>query len=495
MDHLYTVLNILYIAAAVVFLFGAAVFVHEWGHYFVARKCGMKVEAFAIGFGPKIVSWVRDGIEYSLRWIPAGGFVKLPQMITSEALEGSNKEPVLPAPPWARILVAVAGPLMNVVFAFALATLIYFVGLPMLVNPSIIGYVEPGSPEAKLGIQPGDRIVEVNGRPVHTWQQILETTALARTNVLPVTLERNGARKTYQLEAKPSEGNSGVKILNLDPQEHPIVLRVLPDMPAAAAGVLAHDTVVKFAGTPVWGREQFIKLVQERNGQPSELVVERGPEKKRVTLTVTPGTAPEGQPGIFAKLAGKSSQQKEPSKTQEPAKPEPKRGFVGIEFDNPTNYEVQKPGPSPWEQVSEVWYRTIGVFTALLHPKQTGVTPKELSGPIGIFAMLSIQVKVDYRLALSFLVLLNINLALLNMMPLPVLDGGHILMALIESIFRRPVPIKVQEYATTVFAVLLISFMVFVSYHDILRFRLFKTVLQQDTHVKDSPSETPANNK
>src|ERR1041385_8345014 len=101
-------LNYLYVIAGVVLLFGAAVFVHEYGHYWMARKRGMKVEAFAIGFGPKIVSWVKDGIDYSWRWIPAGGFVKLPQMVTSEALEGSNKDKQIPpAPPWARILVAV----------------------------------------------------------------------------------------------------------------------------------------------------------------------------------------------------------------------------------------------------------------------------------------------------------------------------------------------------------------------------------------------------
>src|SRR3954451_24497550 len=106
MDYLYTAWNVLYVAAAVLFLFGAAVFVHEFGHFWVARKRGMKVEAFAIGFGPKIFSWVRDGIEYSFRGIPAGGFVKLPQMITSEALEGSNKgEPIPPASPLSRILV------------------------------------------------------------------------------------------------------------------------------------------------------------------------------------------------------------------------------------------------------------------------------------------------------------------------------------------------------------------------------------------------------
>src|SRR6185503_9325261 len=115
----------------------------------VALKLGLKVEEFAIGMGPKICSWKRNGIVYSIRWIPAGGFVKLPQMITSEALEGSSKEENLPpAPPFSKILVALAGPFMNVVFAFVIATAIYFIGLPVAVDPPIIGYVSPTSPEA-----------------------------------------------------------------------------------------------------------------------------------------------------------------------------------------------------------------------------------------------------------------------------------------------------------------------------------------------------------
>src|SRR6266508_2045374 len=136
------ILNVAYVIVAVVLLFGAAVFVHEFGHFWMARRSGLKVEAFAIGFGPKIFSWTRDGIEYSCRWIPAGGFVKLPQMITSEALEGDSQsagEKVPPAPPLSKILVAIAGPLMNVIFEVAIAVLLYFVGLRVAVNPSIIG--------------------------------------------------------------------------------------------------------------------------------------------------------------------------------------------------------------------------------------------------------------------------------------------------------------------------------------------------------------------
>ena len=142
-------LTLLKAAPVVILLFGASIFLHEFGHYWVARKMGMKVEAFAIGFGPKMFGWEKDGIEYSVRWIPAGGFVKLPQMLTSEMLEGSDEEADAPppAPPHAKIAVALAGPAMNIVFAFAIGLLLMFTGVPKLVNPSIIGDVAPGSVE------------------------------------------------------------------------------------------------------------------------------------------------------------------------------------------------------------------------------------------------------------------------------------------------------------------------------------------------------------
>src|SRR5207244_3708228 len=142
------ILNAAYVIVAVVLLFGAAVFVHEFGHFWMARRRGLKVEGFAIGFGPKILSWTRDGIEYSWRWIPAGGFVKLPQMITSEALEGESTpggEKVPPAPPLSKILVAVAGRRITGILGFAIAALFYFVGLPVAVSPSMLGTVAPVS--------------------------------------------------------------------------------------------------------------------------------------------------------------------------------------------------------------------------------------------------------------------------------------------------------------------------------------------------------------
>ena len=452
------ILIIIKVVGVVLMFFGASIFVHEWGHYWVARKRGLKVEAFAIGFGPPIFGWRKDGIDYSWRWIPAGGFVKLPQMITSEALEGDTaaKEGVPPAPPLSKILVAFAGPLMNVVFAFLIATLIYFVGLPVLVNPSIIGYVEPGSEEAKLGIREGDKIVEVNGKKVKSWHEVNLAAITARTNVMPVVIERNGLRSTFQLTAKVNE-SLGLKVLNLEPRDHPEVLEVMSGGAAAEAGLKAKDVIVAFGGVPIASRDQLIELVKKSVGKKNEILLKRGAEK--ITLAITPKLDPGA-----------------------------KIGRIGIVFSNNSInvYEVQRPGPTPWAQIVNVWDQTVITLSALVHSKQTGVGAKDLSGPVGILSMLAIWVNTDYRLALSFLVLLNVNLAILNLLPIPVLDGGHIVMSILEKIRRRPLSVKFVEYTTTGFAVLLISFMLYVTFFDIRRLPRFKALFKSETQIEQS---------
>jgi regulator of sigma E protease len=451
-----TILNTIYVVAAVMLAFGASIFFHELGHFWTARKLGMKVEEFAIGFGPKIYSWKRDGIEYSLRWIPAGGFVKLPQMITSEALEGHADVPVPPALWWHKIFVAFAGPFMNVVFAFAIATMIYFVGLPVAVNPAVIGYVEPGSAEAKLGIHEGDRIVSVNGDKVKSWQDVMMGTIVARTNIVSVEIEHAGAEQTYQLKTT-TDNAVGLKLLNLDPRDHPEVMEVTSGSAAENAGLKEKDLIISFAGVPIAGRDQFIELIRQRGGQPSEIQVERG--GKKMTLNVTPTIDPTTKIGRIGVMLGTDSTQV---------------------------YIVQKPGPSPLAQVRDVLDKTFETIGALIHTRETGVGAKDLSGPVGILSILAAQVNTDYRLALNFLVLLNINLAIINLLPIPVLDGGHILMAIVEKIRRRPLSIKFVEHVTTAFFVLLMSFMLYVTFFDIKRFPLFRAMFKSDVQIQQS---------
>ena len=450
----------IYVVFAVLLLFGAAIAIHEWGHYWVALKRGLKVEAFAIGFGPKIWGWTKDGIEYSIRCIPAGGYVKLPQMLTSEALEGEQKgEQLPPVSPWSKILVAVAGPFMNFVFACVIATFLYFVGLPMPVNPSVIGHVAPDSAEYKLGIRQGDRVVSVAGQVVKTWAEAFEATILAPTNVLPVIIERAGQRKTYHLTAN-ADNALKLKMLNLDPEEKVVVGDISKESPAAEAKVMPNDVIIGFAGVPVVGKSQLIDLVGKQGGKATELIVERA--GKSQVLTITPRVLDA----------------------------DTKKARIGIRFaSTPTRYEVQKPGPLPWVQLHEVWDRTWRTLNALFHSKETGVGIEDLSGPPGILAMLAANVKTDYRLALSFMVLLNINLAVLNLMPIPVLDGGHIMMSIYEKLRGKPVNVRLQEYATTAFAVVLLTFMAYVSFNDVWkRSGLFKSMFQQDSQVESAPA-------
>ncbi|RME93578.1 MAG: RIP metalloprotease RseP [Verrucomicrobia bacterium] len=459
------ILEYAYVAVVVVLLFGATIFVHELGHFLVALWRRMRVEAFAIGFGPKIWSATRKGIEYSIRWIPAGGFVRLPQMVTSEALEGGSRsgEPIPPAPPSSKILVAIAGPAMNVAFAFLVATVIYFVGLPVLVNPSLVGRVDPDSEEAKLGIREGDRIVEVSGKPVKSWEEINTITALAPSNVFHVVIEREGQRLAFDLRARTNEV-VGLKYLNLEPLEHPVAGMVEADMPAAKAGLQPGDEFVSVNGVPVLGREHLIELVSRHEGQPIEVVVKR--DGRLVTLTMAPKYDPER-----------------------------KRARIGVMFAGGV-YEVIRPGPTPWEQVKGVWDRTVAVLGALIRSKETGVKAKDLSGPVGILSAMAVKAKTDFRLLLDFLVLLNINLAILNLLPVPVLDGGHVVMAILEKIRGRPLSLRAIEVTNTVFAACLLAFMLYVTFFDVRRVPLFKAmfdnVSQTEQVIRPASADTNA---
>ena len=444
----------LYVVAGVIFLFGAAVFVHEFGHYWVARKRGMKVEAFAIGFGPKIYGWTRDGIEYSLRWIPAGGFVKLPQMITSEALEGSRSESdesLPPASPFSKILVAVAGPLMNVVFAFVIAGFLFVVGLPVLRDPPVIGYVSPDSPEGKLGLQARDEIVVVDGQAVKSWREVQMATLISRTTNVTVVVQREQQQISFNLPTIVNT-NLGWKMLDLDPLNHPKIESFTePNGPAERAGLHTNDVIANFAGIPIATIEQLIEMIQKRKGEATAIVIERGEEK--LSFSVTPN--------------------------------ENGRILVALTGSAPSDYYIEH--PNPFTLVSEVLDKTFKTLGALFHHKETGVGVKDLSGPPGIFIMLASQIRQDYRLALNFLVLLNVSLAFINLLPVPVLDGGHIMMSIVEGIRGRPLSARFMEYTTTAFAVLLISFMLYVSFQDLKpgRLRLFKTMFEGEIKIHE----------
>jgi regulator of sigma E protease len=253
----------------------------------------------------------------------------------------------------------------------------------------------------------------------------------------------------------------GVKTLNLDPREHLIIGSVMDGTPAAAAHVQPNDEIVAFAGAPISSHEQFTNLVQACGGKKTPLVIKRG--KQRLTLEVTPRM--ESSAKIY--LLG--------------VRFAPGRDVFEIEY------------PTPWAQVRQVWEQLCGTVTALAHSHDSGVKASDLSGPVGILSMLALMFNTDYRLALHFLVMLNINLDILNMLPFPVLDGGHIAMAVLERIRRRPLEVRFVEYTTTVFAALLLLFMFYVTFYDVRRIPLIHSLFGRQTQIEqhENPASTP----
>ena len=562
------ILNILYVFGVVLLLFGAAIFVHEFGHFWVALKRGLVVEEFAIGFGPIIWSKEKDGILYTIRCIPAGGFVKLPQMITSEAIEGKaddkerdgedegekedNNEP-LPEPlpqvsPLSKILVAFAGPIMNVIFAILIAVFLWIVGLPQQVNDPVVGYVGKSSEEYALGVRPGDVFQSINGDKVESWQDIIYGVLDSTGPTVKTVLLQGDREVTVNLPA--NTWNGGIRRIRLDNQDRLEIQTVREPSLLASAGFRADDLVLKVNGNRAYSQYHLIDLLMENVGEEKVITVQRNGNVKQLNFStpkqtgVMVGAVPRPEHGTWAKLLSKLGKDLKPLEDTPAMKADvqendliqaingqritstrhlvdiihangdkkmelelirgdetltvsatPKDNQLGIALmqdigiifkPEAIKYVEQRPGPTPWAQVEDVLDKVAITFKALGRGKESGVGAKDLSGPIGIFGMLSIQVNTDLRLALSFLVLLNINLAILNLLPVPVLDGGHILLSLIEWVRKKPVSVRLQEYATTVFAVLLLCFFLFITLADVKRVPLLHDIFNRDTQIEQS---------
>ncbi len=546
------ILNIIYVVAVVFLLFGAAIFVHEFGHFWVALKRGLKVEEFAIGFGPIIWSKTHEGILYSIRAIPAGGFVKLPQMLTGEAIEGKPEGPVdedsensegeppepveeLPAvSPLSKIFVAFAGPLMNVIFAILIAVFIWLVGIPKPINEPVVGYVGEQSEEYAIGARPGDRIMNVNDEPIETWQDVVYAVLDSEGETVAVQVQRGEEQRQFDLPAGTWSG--GIRRIRLDNQDLLEVMSFETPSLLGDVGFKPGDVVLGVNGQKAYSQYQLLDLLMADAGQMKTALVARGDQEVELPFETpdvagvaveqvvtededglsTPASKADVQAGDVIKSAAgvrvtstrqlvdiiRAQDNKEfqldllrgDKGIQVSITPKDNRLGVALKQDiglvfkpEPIRYSKELAHPSPAAQIGDVLDKIAITFKALGRGKESGVGAKDLSGPVGIFGMLAIQVNHDLRLALSFLVLLNINLAILNLLPVPVLDGGHILLSMIEWIRKEPVSVKIQEWATTAFAALLLCFFVYVTFPDVKRVPLLHDIFNRDTEKVEQP--------
>ncbi len=441
----------LWTVPVLVLLFGLTILVHELGHFLAARRLGLVAEVFSIGFGPALLRWRRGGTLYKIGCIPFGGYVALPQLDPSgmsriqggeDAGEDAGERRLPPVAAWRRMVVSVAGAVGNLLLAAALAWIVYWVGIPggPGERASVVGYVAADSAAAAAGLRAGDEIVAVNDRPVSTWSDLRVEVALHEAVSLRV--RRPDGAETV-LEVATGKGAFGERALEgVDGEDLCEVLQVVEGSSADKAGVLPGDRITGLDGTPVYSRLQLIELVAERAGRTVPLVVERGEGGgvSSVVLSVTP----------------------EPD-------PDLGRARVGVVFNTMAVEEGTLVHPKPLAQLKRHASMIFRVLGALVTPRQSHAASQAVGGPVAIVVSYWVIVRTSLMLALSFTCMLNMNLAILNLLPIPVLDGGHLVFQLYEIIARRPPPPRVVNGLVNLFAVLLIAVMILLSMRDVKR--------------------------
>ncbi len=452
-----TVFSNIAIGLEVLLLFNLMILVHELGHFLAARWRGLVVEKFALWFGKPLWSKTIGGVEYRLGWIPAGGFVAVPQLAPMEALEGKNKGDATllpPAAPLDKMIVALAGPIFSLLLAFLFACFVWFFGRPVSESErtAVIGYVLPGGPAAKAGLQPGDHLLSVNGHPVTRIQgmgtmsdTVAWNVAISQSARIPIVFQRDGVKKTIEVEPsiQPHEGwgRKHLRQLQLLPAQTPLIAQVAPRSPAAVAGLRTGDFVIAANGSKLWSPLSLVEILKKQPNQPVVLTIHRKlneDSSQSFLVTLLPQVPLGGQ--------------------------EPR---LGIYWDERGSLTLVH--PEPFSQLLAS-VRTIGeTLSALLRP-HSAIAIEHLSGPLGIMRVyyLLFESPMGWRLALWFSVVLNVNLALLNLLPLPVLDGGHVLLSFIEMILKRPLEHRFLEWIQNGCAALLFGFMLYVSFFDIL---------------------------
>lgn len=453
-------LNIVYVVAVVLLLFNLTIFIHELGHFLVGKWRGARIERFAIWFGPAI--WKRNigGVEFRLGCIPVGGYVAFPQL-AMEAVEGKSETPreeIRPLLPRDKIPILFAGSFANVLLAFVLAGVVWVVGVPRDARDLdlSIGYVPENSAERAAGIQPGDRIQSVDGKVVRDWDEVTQKVALSLSKGVRLGLDRGGRRVEVEVEP-PRDHLFGVRRLSMEHGSVPVAGAPHAGSPAATAGIREGDEFLEVDGQKVLGTRHLVELVTARPDKPARVIVLRA--GKRVELTVTPRM----------------------EKNSNAAR-------IGVPLSAKRDERRVTVHPTPWSQITKSLLLMADTLNALFHPRTTGIGVGDLSGPVGIGQMLWHSIRLDLRLAISFTVLLNINLAVINLLPIPVLDGGHIVFSLVEMIRRRPLHPRVMEVTNTIFVALLITFMVYVTFNDLARMvRIRHFVSEQQRPVTEPP--------
>lgn len=447
-----------YVVSAVVAL-GALIFIHELGHFLVAKGMGVGVERFSLGFGPRIFSFRRGETEYCVSIVPLGGYVK---MMGEEATGEDAIHPPTDAPPmdpaksfstkplWARALIVFAGPGMNLVLAAVIFSVVFaVVGVPVL-EPTI-GRVTADSSAAQAGLRARDQVVAIDGKPVEHWGEIEEAVTRANGRPLALTIVRDGARQDVtvtprKVEAKtPFNEKTEAWSIGARPYLPPVVGEVRPGMPAAEAGLQPRDRVVALNGAPIETWDELAEMISTRANQTLTLRVERS--GSRMDLTVTPRLEVE----------------RDALGNETPV------GRIGIATATSQTFKRSDPLTAAARGVARTWDVT-AITVVSIWKLITGTIPaSNIGGPLQISMVAGQQAQQGLVSYAFFVALISVNLAILNLLPVPMLDGGHLLFFAIEAVLGRPLSLRKREIAQQIGLALLLLLMVFALFNDLTR--------------------------
>jgi regulator of sigma E protease len=421
---------------------GIMIFVHEWGHFIAAKMCGVRVDVFSFGFGPRLFGVKRGDTDYRLSALPFGGYVRMAGDNVVEERTGADYE-YLSKTRWQRVFIAVAGPAMNVLLAFVIFLGIYWiVGVPFetdLRQPADVVAV-PTNPPVTSGVEPGDRIIAINGQKTPSWDKVLSKMSKAEPgSSVSITVLRNGAQETFHA-AVPKKAVSADSLVGY-PKLAPVVDDVAIGFPAERAGLKSGDLITAIGGKPVSTWYQLVDAVHASDGRPIEFTVMRDDKEIPITITPMEGMGPDGQSVWQIGVS---------PKTQEGFERE---GLIAATKDA---------GIETYLNMRQIVEVIGGLFDGR-------VSIRELQGVVGIARVSGQAAERGPMTLLGLMAVISLNLGLLNLFPIPVLDGGHVLLLSIEGLLRRDLSVAVKERFVQVGLVFLLGIFAFVMYSDILK--------------------------
>lgn len=440
----------------VIMFFNVMIFVHELGHFLAGKWRGAYIDRFQIWFGKPVWQKKIGGVQWGIGWIPAGGFVSLPQLADMQSIEGEADIPkdLKPLKPLDKVIIAAAGPLFSLLLAYLFAVIVWVVGKPVGELPTTtIGYIPANSPAAQAGLLPGDRIRAIDGQPVEKWmgnmEGVRELVAMSEHEKIAFTIDRPQAdgstrqltiESGYELPETKWWQRAGMRRVGIMPATPAVVGDIIPGSPAEQAGLVKGQQIVKLNGEPVFSPVPVLEATE--NGNAVELALLNA-DGSVVTSTITPAV-----PTNWQGLNGAT----------------PIMGFTWGGVDD----KLRTEHPGVQAQINQS-FRWMGETLAKVAAPGSSVGMEHLSGPVGIgnYLYQMLESEHGWKLILWFAVVLNVNLAVLNILPLPIVDGGHVVLGTLEIIFRRPVSGKLLEWIQSGFLFLLLFFFLFVTFKDV----------------------------